>query len=157
MSKTLNNCMPDLCEEIDFLREIAKAISKKYKRVLMLCYDDHMASYPENMFAIRKDAPFQIIKNNTLITRHHFEKDKEFKEELKSNIKNHLPTKLYNFLVMKAAIDGNGMYELLLNSSGYEALETFMESFYDFENKNDRPISKFFYKIYEDGKVELYA
>ena len=120
MKPTLNNCLPDQEEEIQFLQEIAKAISKKYKRPLILSWDDGLSGVDFSrspIFQVRQDAPFQIVKNDTPITPNFFVKDEEFKKKLKSNIKNHIPAKLYNFLLMKAALNPTGMYSLLINSS----------------------------------------
>jgi len=160
MEQTLNNCLPDIEEEIEFLQEIAKAISKKYKRTLILCYDDHLEGRNiEDIaaFSFVSDAPFQIVKNDTPITRNYFEKDVKFKNKLKSNIKNHIPAKLYNFIVMKSALEDNGLYKRLICSSGYETLDTYMESFYHYEHSENRPIHKFFIKIYQDGKIQIYS
>lgn len=155
MKPTLNNCLPDIQEEIDFLQEIARSISKKYKREIILSWEDGLEGVDFNnapIFMVKQDSPFQIVQNNTPITANFFVKDEEFKKKLKTNIKNHVPEKLYNFIVMKTALQNTGLYQLLLESSGYEALETYMESMYHKEN-----IRKFFVKIYPDGKIQLYS
>ena len=59
MKPTLNNCLPDLQEEIDFLQEIARSVSKKYKREIILSWEDGLEGIDFNkgpIFMVKQDS-----------------------------------------------------------------------------------------------------
>lgn len=150
--ETLNDCLPDEIEEIALLYKIGQAMCKKHKREIVISYDDNLSNWSyTSAIAIASESPFQIVKNNTPITRNHFFKDQEFKKKLKAGtIQDHIPENVHN-LLLSAGMSGNGMFKKLLASTGYEVLETLAESVYHKEG-----VSKLFIKLTEE-KVEFYA
>jgi hypothetical protein len=150
---TLGNCSLGETEEKNLLFAISKAMCKKHKRTIMLSWDcSELDNFKFGSVLVKQDSPFQIVKNNTLISPTHITKDIDFKKKLKSNIKNHIPENTYNFLLMKATEDQKGgIFQRILQSSAYELLELLCETM-----SYDEEVNKFFIKIEQDS-VKFYS
>ena len=135
MTLDLGGPLPELLEEVDVLYAIAKGISTKHKRTIVLCYSDISAG---RMFM--DESPLQIVKNENPITPNYFERDKEFRKKLKTNIKDHLPEKMYNFLVLNAI--ESKITERALKSTAYDLLDNICDCYYHTHEHH-----KFFVKI----------
>lgn len=135
---------------IEFLALLAKGIGKKHERNITLSCDLSGLLRRQGL----STSWYQIITNNdTLIQKSIKNKtdhwiDRDFKNNLKSNIKNHLPSKLYNYLVMKSIDDKYNLGDLL-NYSGWEVLELLLETIC-----HDTEFRSFFVKI-NNEKIEI--
>ena len=146
MTLDLGGPLPELLEEVDVLYAIAKGISVKHKRTIVLCYSDNIYS-GRNIYTGRSESPLQVVKNKKS-TPSYFERDKEFRKKLKTNIKDHLPEKMYNFLVLNAI--ESKITERALKSTAYDLLDNICDCYY-----HTHEYHKFFVKITKE-KILFY-
>ena len=135
-------------EYVEFLGVLAKGIGKKHKREICLSCD---LTGLLNRQSISGGSCYQIATNDKKLIQKSRETlsdcwiDKDFKKNLRSNIKNHLPEKLYNYLVMRS-LDEEANLKDLLNYSGWEVLELLLETV-----SHESDFRKFFVKISKDN------
>ena len=86
-------------EEIDLLLLIFQSISKKYNRSIVVNY----SPYYDDCCPLIKDDNIYIVQNNKKFSRTQFFEDDKFRRKLQSNIKNHVPKSVYNYIVYRAA------------------------------------------------------
>jgi len=135
-------------EYVEFVGVLAKGIGKKHKRDIVLSCD---LTGLLNRQGISGGSCYQIVTNDKKLIQKSRETlsdcwiDKDFKKNLRSNIKNHLPEKLYNYLVMRS-LDEEANLKDLLNYSGWEVLELLLETV-----SHESDFRKFFVKISKDN------
>jgi hypothetical protein len=138
-------------EYVEFLGVLAKGIGKKHKREICLSCD---LTGLLNRQSISGGSCYQIATNDKKLFQKSRETlsdcwiDKDFKKKLRSNIKNHLPEKLYNYLVMRS-LDEESNLKDLLNYSGWEVLELLLETV-----SHESDFRRFFVNISND-KLEI--
>lgn len=133
---------------VEFLGVLAKGIVKKHKREIMLSCD--LTGLLDRQ-GIGGGSWYQIVTNDNKLMQKSWANqsdcwiDKKFKQKLRTNIKEHIPDKVYNFLVMKSIDDDTNLKDLL-NYTGWEVLELLLETV---SHKSD--FRRFFIKISKEN------
>lgn len=133
---------------VEFLGVLAKGMVKKHKREIMLSCD--LTGLLDRQ-GIGGGSWYQIVTNDNELMRKSMENrsdcwiDREFKQKLRTNIKEHISDKVYNFLVMKSMDESSNLKDLL-NYTGWEVLELLLETV-----SHESDFRRFFIKINKES------
>lgn len=127
--------------EIDFLFALANSISKKHKRSFVISY---LPIYNENIKTPSGDGKWEncvarFVENDTKFSKTKFFEDNNFRRKLQTNIKNHVPSSVYNYLVFRASeskkVPENlcflDIHKKVITFTAYRVLKMLCETLYE--------------------------